>query len=649
MNLSSPIPPASQKTHNNQGARVLPRPEHRDEPGAQRLHRAVRARQEAGVVPAPVDGLDAHALRRRFLRKPATSPTPEPPAPSGGACSPVAATTTSGRAHELRDPLAAAPVPLFLFFGGAQRRHQKVHHHHDEMVEVVLARAPPPGGRPPSRTGNCAPLIASISSRVWCNRVEAGEIAGHSWGATLSLRIRAPQGFPRERPRPSTEPRGFSGIFGGPRRNIGEPAHERISAAIPPSSPAAPWTSARPRPRALCRAGARVTVLDVPGRPPRSPVLRPGAHAVGAPSPRGAYSPGTLFVASSRFSRRAPDTAWKVVYGGFSSPAFPRARARPCPRAPPPRGNTRTGCDSRASLPAMFHQAAQIAAEQCSRAGGEGRWRIFSSTRRVEISGYFTQNVPPEAAAGVPNRASPPPSARPPMRAGGAAGPRTPHLAQPRAGVVVGRVPPRSARRPSRTAEDVGEESSRARRLRSASACARPLPAGAGGEEPGIVLAQHPGAGPGRRDDVVERLERLDGALRDRPVRCRESPPLYAGWAAAGLDGGARPTTHPASSQQPERPRNPTAGTEEIDEAGDEQPDPGAGQVRRREDCRALSGTMEAPPQGLPPDSIRQGEKHRPKVALRSGRNSSPISPIFVRDRAKDPIRRPKRTAARVL
>ena len=70
--------------------------------------------------------------------------------------------------------------------------------------------------------------------------------------------------------------------------------------------------------------------------------------------------------------------------------------------------------------------------------------------------------------------------------------------------------------------------------------------------------------------------------------------------AAAGLDGGH---VHDASRvlQQPERRepdrREPDRGTEEIDEAGDEQPDPGAGGCI----VGRLPGTMEAPPQGCRP------------------------------------------------
>ena len=100
------------------------------------------------------------------------------------------------------------------------------------------------------------------------------------------------------------------------------------------------------------------------------------------------------------------------------------------------------------------------------------------------------------------------------------------------------------------------------------------LPVGAGREQPRIVFPQHPGAGSGRCDHVVEGFERLDGALRDGP-RIGGVAAVVRGLSAAGLgrghaDGAARVL------QQLDR-REPDRGAEEVDEAGDEEPHPGSG------------------------------------------------------------------------
>ena len=122
-------------------------------------------------------------------------------------------------------------------------------------------------------------------------------------------------------------------------------------------------------------------------------------------------------------------------------------------------------------------------------------------------------------------------------------------------------------------AEHIGEE---ARQLMGAiGKRLRPcVPVGAGGEQPGIVLAQHPGAGPGRRDDVVEGFERLDGAFRDGP-RIAGIAAVVGRLSAARLGGGHADGATRVLEQL--HRREPDGGTEEIDETGDEQADPRAG------------------------------------------------------------------------
>ena len=96
------------------------------------------------------------------------------------------------------------------------------------------------------------------------------------------------------------------------------------------------------------------------------------------------------------------------------------------------------------------------------------------------------------------------------------------------------------------------------------------VPVGPGGKQPRIVFPQHPGTAPGRRDDVVERLERLDGAHRNR-TRVAGVAAVVRGLAAASLRGRHLHGT-PRILEQLDG-READRRTEEVDEAGDEQSD----------------------------------------------------------------------------
>ncbi len=77
-----------------------------------------------------------------------------------------------------------------------------------------------------------------------------------------------------------------------------------------------------------------------------------------------------------------------------------------------------------------------------------------------------------------------------------------------------------------------------------------------------------------------------------------ESPPLYAGWPQQVWTAGTS-TTHPASSSSLTA-ANPTAGRKRSTRQVTSSPTRGRA-VASSGDCRALSDTMEAPPQGCRP------------------------------------------------
>ena len=96
------------------------------------------------------------------------------------------------------------------------------------------------------------------------------------------------------------------------------------------------------------------------------------------------------------------------------------------------------------------------------------------------------------------------------------------------------------------------------------------LPVGIAAEQLGIVHLQHAGARAGRRDHVIERLERLDHLRGD----------LARGGAVARVEGRLAATALPrhfddaAGVLHQLHGGKSDRGADEIDQAGDEQPDP---------------------------------------------------------------------------
>ena len=192
-----------------------------------------------------------------------------------------------------------------------------------------------------------------------------------------------------------------------------------------------------------------------------------------------------------------------------------RSRVRPCRRAPPRRGTPRTGCGlSDKSFP-RYSTGTPGRPPSSTSAPVASTCAHFSSTRRVEISGVLDAEGPAEAAAGARLRASRRASARRRMRADHAAGRGSPSRAGPSRSRGRSRAL-RTGRRPRvRRARRSG--SSRAHGCDRRATARRACQSAPVGKQPGIVLPQHARAGPGRRDDVVEGFERLDGAFRDGP------------------------------------------------------------------------------------------------------------------------------------
>ncbi len=89
-------------------------------------------------------------------------------------------------------------------------------------------------------------------------------------------------------------------------------------------------------------------------------------------------------------------------------------------------------------------------------------------------------------------------------------------------------------------------------------------------EEARIVFADHPGAGARGRDQIVEALEQRDGAARD-VLRVGAVAAVIGGLAAAGLRH--RHLDRAAGALQQGHRGEADGGTEQIDQAGDEQAD----------------------------------------------------------------------------
>ena len=88
------------------------------------------------------------------------------------------------------------------------------------------------------------------------------------------------------------------------------------------------------------------------------------------------------------------------------------------------------------------------------------------------------------------------------------------------------------------------------------------------GEQLGIMLADHAGAGAGRRDDIVEAVEGRDDLPRDR-LGIRPVAGIIGGLAAAGLR--ARHLDRAAGVFEQLHRGKAHGRAEEVDEAGDEQ------------------------------------------------------------------------------
>ena len=124
------------------------------------------------------------------------------------------------------------------------------------------------------------------------------------------------------------------------------------------------------------------------------------------------------------------------------------------------------------------------------------------------------------------------------------------------------------ARRDLLDAQDVDEEADQfVRLLGEALGPRREL--GLAGEQVGIMLDQHAAARAARRDDVVAVLERLDRLPRQR-LGGRAIAGIIRGLAAAGL---ARNDNLAAGVLEQLDRREPDARPDDVDEAGDEEPD----------------------------------------------------------------------------
>ncbi len=184
-----------------------------------------------------------------------------------------------------------------------------------------------------------------------------------------------------------------------------------------------------------------------------------------------------------------------------------------------------------------------------------------------EISPNLTENVPPK-----PQHCSHSPistSARPGTFASSARGcGLDAHLAQPGARVVIGHA---AAELPGNLLEfrDVGEEFGQL-----VHAPGEPLDAGPQArrirEQLGVVRLDHPGAGAGRRDEVLAALELGQHFLGER-ARGGPVARVVAGLAAAGLSG--RHVDLAAGRLEQLERRKADARTHQVDETGDEQAD----------------------------------------------------------------------------
>ncbi len=137
---------------------------------------------------------------------------------------------------------------------------------------------------------------------------------------------------------------------------------------------------------------------------------------------------------------------------------------------------------------------------------------VFFSTMALEMSGYFTQNVPPkpQQTSGSCISTSLTPSIEESSRA------RLrldAELAQARAGIVIGDGVVKPGRNAGRAAH-VDQEADQLVHLGGKGNGAR-LPLRIALEQAGIVLLQHAGAGARGRDDIVVVLEGADGVLGD--------------------------------------------------------------------------------------------------------------------------------------
>ena len=149
---------------------------------------------------------------------------------------------------------------------------------------------------------------------------------------------------------------------------------------------------------------------------------------------------------------RRGDGRVPALHRAASASAPRRSARRPSvmPASTSATWRTSIGAPSALQLAGHVHQAAEIAGEQ--RVGaGRARCPVFSSTMALEMSGYFTQNVPPKpqqtsASSQLVERQALRPCAS--SRRGWLL---DAELAQARAGIVIGDACRRSARRPRST------------------------------------------------------------------------------------------------------------------------------------------------------------------------------------------------------